>query len=290
MIQEICAKTVLTGHNGAFPTLWDMNPYRGCTIGCKYCFAQYSHVYLGLPDFFKDIVVKTNVAEQLHRELKKKSWAKEQIKLGGISDIYQHTEKKYALLPMVFDVLKKAKNPVFIQTKSILIYRDMEIIKELAKVTTVDISASISTFDEKIRKIIEPGAASTLARMEMLRDFKAFCRKTVVAFMPIIPLISDDDLNLDTAFRLTKEFDLETIIAYPLHLRNTTKKSFLDLIQAKFPEVYPDFVRLYRTSNLNESYTKNLFRKIELLRQKYQLYDAYEPIPKTKDIEQLRLF
>jgi len=290
MIKEIQAKTVLTGHNGAFPTLWDVNPYRGCSIGCKYCFAQYSHFYLGLPDFFKDIVVKTNVAQQLYKELKKPSWQREQIKLGGISDIYQHAEKKYALLPLVFDVLKKTKTPVFIQTKSILIYRDMEIIKEMAKVCTVDISASISTFDENIRKIIEPGAAPTIKRMEMLRDFKPFCRETVVAFMPVIPLISDDDTNLDTAFRLSKEFDLKTIVASPLHLRNTTKKCFFELIRNKFPDIYSDFTTLYRTSHPDEVYTEKLFKRIDGLRQKYNLYDSYTPITKTCEAEQISLF
>lgn len=226
MIHETLAKSALSRHDHEFPTVWDVNPYRGCTIGCRYCFAQYSHEYLGLPDFFRDIVVKNNIAEQLFIELRKKTWRGEHIKLGGISDIYQHAEKKYELLPKLIDILKKSRNPVFIQTKSTLILRDFELIKELAKYTTVDIATSISTFDESVRKIIEPGAPSALERMEMLHSFSSVCRKTIVSFMPVIPLLSDTNENLDTAFRLTKEFDIDTIIAYPLHLRGKLKIPF----------------------------------------------------------------
>ncbi len=289
MINEVIAKSVLTKHNDGFPTLWDVNPYRGCTIGCKYCFAQYSHSYVGLDNFFSDILVKTNVWEQLYRELKKKSWKREQIKLGGISDTYQHAESKYELMPKIFDILKRTKNPVFIQTKSTLILRDFEIIKELAKCTPVDISASISTFDEKTRKILEPGAAPTMERMEMLQEFNKICRNTVVAFIPIIPLISDDPENLDTAFRLTKEFDLDVIVASPLHLRNAIKADFISFIQTKFPEFSDSFANLYKRSILDPVYATNLLRNIDHLRSRYQLYKQYSIVDNVGN-KQLNLF
>ena len=288
MIQETLAKSALSRHEHEFPTAWDVNPYRGCTMGCRYCFAQYSHKYLNLSNFFSDIVVKTNIAEILHKELRKKSWKGEQIKLGGISDIYQHAEKKYELLPQLFDVLKKTRNPVFIQTKSTLILRDFELIKELAKYTTVDIATSICTFDETARKIIEPGAPSALERMEMLRQFTGICRHTIVSFMPVIPLISDTDENLETAFRLTKKFEIDSIIAYPLHLRGNLKEPFLKLIQSHFPEIFAQFSELYKTSDLNEIYSADLFQKIAGIRHKYQLYGSYSIVQPQEN--QLSLF
>jgi DNA repair photolyase len=290
MISPITVKTALSKHDEAFPTLWDLNPYRGCSIGCKYCFAQYSHHYLGLDDFFKDIVVKTNIGEQLYAELKRKSWKREQIKLGGISDIYQPAEKKYELLPKVYDILKRTRNPVFIQTKSTLIYRDFEIIKELSKVTTVDISASICTFDEHIRKVLEPGAAPAIDRMKMLFDFKGICRQTVVAFMPVIPLISDTDENLETAFSLTKEYGLGAIITYPLHLRKESRIEFLQFFKDNFPEDYPLFSRLYRGLDLNENYKKRLYTKINRLLKKYSLSNSYSIVTPVVQKNQLDLF
>lgn len=257
-------------------------------MGCRYCFAQYSHKYLNLSNFFSEIVVKTNIAEVLHKELRKKSWKGEHIKLGGISDIYQHAEKKFELLPQLIDVLKKTCNPVFIQTKSTLILRDFELIKELAKHTTVDIATSICTFDETARTIIEPGAPSAQERMEMLRQFAGICRHTIVSFMPVIPLISDTDENLETAFRLTKEFGIDSIIAYPLHLRGNLKEPFFQLIQNHFPEMSLEFSRLYKTSDLESNYAIKLFQKIALLREKYRLWGSYS-IVQPQD-NQLSLF
>lgn len=179
MITEIVSKKVLTYHKTGFPTNWDVNPYRGCTIGCKYCFAQYSHKYLGLNSFSKDILVKTNIAECLEKELGKRSWKREQIKIGGTTDLYQHSEKKYELLPKIYDVVKKYKTPIFIQTKSTLILRDYEIIKELSKITRVDIATSISTFDESIRKVIEPIGALALEIMEILRIISEICHSKI---------------------------------------------------------------------------------------------------------------
>ena len=290
MITEILSKKVLTYHDDGFPTNWDVNPYRGCTIGCKYCFAQYSHKYLGLENFNKDILVKTNVAECLEKELSKRSWKNEHIKIGGTTDLYQHSEKKYELLPKIYDVIKKHKTPIFIQTKSTLILRDYEIIKELSKITTVDIATSISTFDESVRKVIEPGAASALERMEMLRTFSEICHSTTVGFMPIIPLLSDTDENLDTAFRLTKEFGLDNIVTSFLFLRGDVKPKFMKTIQSHFPEIYPDFSKLYSGANVENAYMEKISRKLHALRRKYELYGVYRPVEPPKPSIQLSLF
>ncbi|MFZ4456317.1 MAG: SPL family radical SAM protein [Bacteroidales bacterium] len=290
MITEVEAKKVLTFHPNAFPTNWDLNPYRGCTIGCKYCFAQYSHNYLGLDNFFRDILVKINVAERLDAEMSRKSWQHDQIKIGGTTDLYQHAEKRYELLPKIYDIVKKHRNPVFIQTKSNLILRDFELIKDLSKVTTVDITTSITSFDESVRKIIEPGGSSAMERMEMLAKFRGIARKTVVGFMPIIPLISDNDENLDTAFRLTKEFGLENIVTNVLFLRGAGKPQFLKVTETHFPEIAVDFAQLYRYSTVNSEYETMLYAKIGSLRQKYQLYGRYEPVAKQSEAIQLSLF
>ena len=290
MIREIESKKVLTYHPHAFPTNWDLNPYRGCTIGCKYCFAQYSHKYVGLENFFRDILVKTNVAERLDAEMSRKSWKHDQIKIGGTTDLYQHAEKRYELLPKIYDVVKKHRNPIFIQTKSNLILRDFELIKELAKVTTVDIATSITSFDESVRKVIEPGGASSLERMEMLAKFRGIARKTVVGFMPIIPLISDSDENLDTAFRLTKEFGLNNIVTSILFLRGEGKAQFQRVVEANFPSISSDFARLYHYSTVNAEYETKLYEKIAILREKHQLFDRYEPIERMPDALQLSLF
>ncbi len=290
MIKEVQSKTVLTFHSQGFPTHWDVNPYRGCTIGCRYCFAQYSHNYLGLDDFFKDILVKTNVSECLEKELRRKKWNREQVKIGGTTDLYQHIEKKYKLLPKIFDVIKKHRTPIFLQTKSTLILRDFEIIKELSKITEVDISTSISTFDESIRKVVEPGASPAIERIEMLAKFNGICRSTTLGFMPIIPYLSDTDVHLDTTFKHAKEYGIDNVVTSFLFLRGAVRPKFLSLIKVNFPEIFPSFSSLYETSTIDGSYSREIKRKLENLRSKYKLYGVYSPVKVMEQPRQISLF
>ncbi|MCP4970408.1 MAG: radical SAM protein, partial [Arcobacter sp.] len=277
MIKEVESKTIIHKHKKAFPVLQDVNIYRGCTIGCKYCFAQYSHYYLGLDNFFKDIIVKTNSAECLERELYKKRNSKEQIKIGGITDSYQHIEKKYLLMPKLLKVLKKYKIPIFLSTKSDLILRDLDLIKELAKVISVDVAVSISGIDEETAKIIEPGAPSPHKRIETLGQFTSFCRSTSLLNMPILPFLSDSIVELDKIFELTQKNNIDNLVTYPLHLRNKkVKNEFLNLIEIHFPEKVKRMVDLFDSSGNNEYY-KELNRKIFSLRKKYDMFDEYLP-------------
>ena len=291
MIEEIQAKTVIHKHNKAFPVMLDLNPYRGCTIGCKYCFAQYSHYYLGLDNFFRDIIVKTNVAQRLDLELHKKRKRKEQIKIGGVTDAYQPVEKKYLLMPEILKTFKKYKTPIFLSTKSDLILRDFELIKQLSKVTFVDIAVSISCFDEINAKIFEPGAVSPQKRIELLAKFSGICRSVSVLNMPIIPYISDSYEELEMIFALSKKSKANNIVSFPLHLRGQkVKNNFFYLIRKHFPKKASKFIDLYKnTSSPGKEYYSNLQEKINSLRNKYNLYDNYKPIRKKKPA-QLELF
>ncbi|MEI6898326.1 MAG: radical SAM protein [Bacteroidota bacterium] len=290
MITEIQAKTVLTFHEDAFPTQWDVNPYRGCSIGCRYCFAQYSHRYLGLDDFFRNILVKTNVAERLAVDIRKKRFNRSQVKIGGITDLYQPAEKRYELMPKIFEVIKRERIPIFIQTKSTLILRDFEIIRELSKITTVDIATSISTLDESIRRVVEPGASPTLERIEMLGRFKGICNSTTLGLMPIIPMLSDTDENLDAIFRLAKEHAIDHVVTSFLFLRGELKPKFLEVIQTQYPEIYPAFSRLYRSSTVDKDYAGKVNQRIEKLRVKYNVFGVYEPVTPNNANLQLSLF
>ncbi len=292
MIKEILAKTVIHKHNKAFPVLHDLNPYRGCTIGCKYCFAQYSHYYVDMDNFFRDIIVKTNVSECLDRELNKKKKRKQQIKIGGVTDAYQHIEKKYLLMPKLLRIFQKYRVPIFLSTKSDLILRDFDLIKKLAKVTDVDIAVSISCFDEKNAKIFEPGAASPIKRIEALSKFSSICRSVSVLNMPIIPYISDSYNELDSLFEASKKINVDNLISYPLHLRSwKVKNDFFEIVKNNFPNVANKFIDLYKdASKPDENYGIELDKKIISLRQKHNLYDSYVPLKKKKNEIQMKLF
>ena len=204
MLKEINAKSILHYHDKIFATNWDANIYRGCEHNCKYCFAQYSHKYMETENFFEEIFVKANADLILRKEFKKRKWRKFPVNVCGVSDCYQPEEKTYKIMPKVIKSFIDYKNPLVITTKSTLILRDIELIKELNKVSEVSILISVSTLNEEKRKLIEPNAAPTIERLEMLKKFKEIGCKTAVLLMPIMPYISDDDENLDSHYTLEK--------------------------------------------------------------------------------------
>ena len=301
MIKEIEAKSALHFHEQTFASNWDINIFRGCAHKCRYCFAQYSHKYIDGGNFFDDIYVKTNIPEIVNREFAKKSWRKSAVTVCGVSDCYQPVEKDYKIMPKVLDVFRKNKNPIIISTKSNLALRDIKQIEELKKVTDVYITTSISTMDEDLRKLIEPGATTTsLERLEMLGEFskrtprryKKIGCKTTLLFIPIIPYITDDFENLDKTIRIAKSFDVDNMHTWPLHLRGQTKPVFLSFIQKYFPELYIKYVKLYKKGNVSQEYLHQLQKTLYNIRIKYDMFNRFEEItePEKDEDSQLTLF
>ncbi len=287
MIHEIEAKTALHFHGKTFASNWDLNIYRGCGHGCAYCFAQYSHRYLNTDCFFSDIFVKTNIAGALDTQLSKRSWENHAVTIGGVSDSYQPIEKKYKLMPKVLRTMINHENPTIITTKSTLILRDFELIRELSKVAEVHVGTSVSTLDEKTRKIVEPGASPTKDRLEMLGEFSKIGIKTTVLLMPIIPLITDQRDNLEEIFKLCKKYNVSNMFASALHLRGNTKNKFFRFLEKKFPELVPKYRILYKSSNVAKKYGSGLYGYLSMLRKKHQIFDTYS---KPKPVRKTRLF
>ena len=180
-------------------------------------------------------------------------------------------------MPRVIKSFIARRNPLVIGTKSTLILRDIELIKELSKVAEVSVIISVSTLDEDKRKFIEPDAAPTIERLRMLKKFEDIGCKTSVLFMPIIPYISDDIENLDEIFKITKKYNLGSINAWPLHLRGNTKKVFYDFLREHFPDLLPKYYKLYKKGNVSKEYSIELHKRIFELRNKYQLFSSYKP-------------
>ncbi len=195
-------------------------------------------------------------------------------------------------MPKILKIFKKYRVPIFLSTKSDLILRDFELIKQLSKVTDVDIAVSISCFDEKNAKIFEPNATSPSKRIELLEKFSGICRSVSVLNMPIIPYISDSYEELDQIFELSKKSKVDSIISYPLHLRNLrVKADFFEIVRQNFPEKAREFINLYENSSSpSKEYGEGLYEKIFSLRKKYNLFDNYKPITKIKIPNQLELF
>src|SRR5262249_40389906 len=151
------------------PFEYTINPYRGCTHACTYCFARPTHEYLGLnagEDFERRIVVKVNAVERLRVELADPRWGGDHIALGTNTDPYQQAEGRYKLTRGVLETLGEAQNPFSILTKSTMLLRDLDVLMAAAERTTVRANYSIGTLDEDVWRLTEPGTPPPRRRLE----------------------------------------------------------------------------------------------------------------------------
>ncbi len=275
-------KSALTKLKRKVPYGWDLNIYRGCRHGCKYCYAMYSHQYIGNDDFFKDIYVKENIVEQLEKELASDKWKREVINIGGVTDSYQPAEAKHQLMPRILKLLIKYKTPAIISTKSRLILRDYELIDELSRITYINVAATITTMDEQVRSKIEPGGASSLERFQVLKEFRKTNASTGLHVMPIIPYITDKEENFDGLFAAAGECGVHYVLPGTLYLRGTTYKNFMAFIEREFSDVAPEIKKLYKTGSAGNEYKTVLYEKVNRLRDKYGLSSSYSKPMKEK--------
>lgn len=264
------------------PFAWDLNIYRGCEHGCKYCYAMYSHQYLDSEQYFNDIYVKTNIVEQLEQQLRSASWKREVVNIGGVTDSYQPIEEQYKLMPDILRLMIKYRTPCIISTKSDLILRDYELIEKLANITYVNIAATVTCMDENIRRKIEPNGVESLKRFAMLKEFAKTNASTGLHFMPIIPYITDGWDNVDSLYSKANESKVDYVLPGTLYLRGKTRVVFFDFIKQEFPDLYPVLQELYKTGGAGKDYKDKLYKMVNELKAKYNLSGSYSTPMKEK--------
>lgn len=280
--KEVSCDKALNKLKRKMPYSWDLNLYRGCEHGCKYCYAIYSHEYLNSDDYFTDIHVKINVIEQLEKQLRHSSWKREVINIGGVTDSYQPAEAEYKLMPEVLKLLIKYRTPAIISTKSDLILRDYDLIDELSNITYVNVAATITTMDEGLRKLIEPNGVESYKRFEMLKAFRNTNASVGLHVMPIIPYLTDNYENIDALFFNAKERDVHYVLPGTLYLRGQTRAVFLNFIKKEFPALYDNLLALYKTGGADKEYKNQLYSMVNELRDKYELSSSYTNPMKEK--------
>jgi DNA repair photolyase len=198
MFYKDTSKTILaTNDSPDVPFTYSLNPYRGCEHGCIYCYARPSHEYLGFSagiDFESKIVVKYDAPELLGQTLRRKNWKPQAITISGNTDPYQPVERKLQLTRRCLEVLLKFCNPVSIITKNHLVTRDIDILRELAKLNLILVHISVSCLDETIVRRMEPRTSTPAKRFEAMEMLAANGIPVAVNASPIIPGLSDKDL------------------------------------------------------------------------------------------------
>jgi DNA repair photolyase len=248
---EVHAKSVLNRvpEKSRMPFRWTVNPYRGCSHACVYCYARPTHKYLDFDagrDFEREIVVKVNAPEVLRAELARSKWKHEHVAMGTNTDPYQWVEGRYKLMQGIWEALRDAANPCSVLTKSPLLLRDLQLMLEIAQRTTVTACLSIPTLDEKAWRATEPHTPNPRTRIEAVAELNRAGIPTGVLIAPLMPGINDAPHQIEPLMELVTEAGATSIGGIALHLRGEVRGIFMDWLRAKRPDLLPRYQELYR--------------------------------------------
>jgi len=249
---EVAAKSALNRVPGAsaMPYDWTINPYRGCSHACTYCFARPSHTYLGLDagrDFDSQVVVKVNVAEVLRGELARPTWRREWVALGTNTDPYQRAEGRYRLMPGVIVALARSGTPFSVLTKGTLIRRDLPLLAGVARDVSASVAFTVAVFDDALASTLEPGAPSTTARLAAVSAARGAGLEPAVFVAPILPFLTDSPELLDAAMRRIREAGATTVYYDILNLRPGVKEWFARWLSRERPDLAGRYRDLFGT-------------------------------------------
>lgn len=247
---EVRARSVVNRVPGAsrMPFEWTVNPYRGCTHACVYCFARNTHRYLDLDageDFDSRIVVKVNSAEMLRKELGSRRWHGDHIAMGTNVDCYQRAEGRYRLMPGILTALRDYANPFSVLTKGTLILRDLDLLRSAAAVTDVGVSMSIGFTDEDLWRTVEPGTPAPERRLEAVRTLTGHGVPCGVLMAPVIPFLGDSPAQLRTTVRAIAAAGATSVTPLALHLRPGAREWYMQWLATHHPQLVRPYEALY---------------------------------------------
>ena len=242
------------------PFSWTVNPYRGCSHACVYCFARKSHSYLDFDpgqDFDSQLVVKVNVAHVLRNELHKPSWQREHVALGTNTDPYQRAEGHYKLMPGIIGALADSGTPFSILTKGTLLARDVPLLRAAGQQVNVGVGISLALLDEGLAQALEPGTPAPQARLALIGKLRDAGLPCGVMAMPILPWLTDSEDSLDALFAALARAGATGASAGALFLRPGTREWFMQWLAREYPALVDSYQHLYG----NGAYASKEYRR-----------------------------
>jgi DNA repair photolyase len=281
------------------PFTWTINPYRGCEFACKYCYARYTHEFMELRDevdFERKIYVKQHVAEQLRRDLRRVK-LDEEIAMGTATDPYQPAERRYGVTRSILEEFARHLGfSLGIVTKSNLILRDIELLREVARRNRLFVSVTVTTVHAELARILEPRAPRPDLRLDAVRQLNQAGVSAGVICAPVLPAITDSPADLDALVRAAREAGARSIHANPLFLKPCSANVFLPFLAEKFPQLVESYRRRYEgRAFLDAAYRKRISQLMAKLRRKHGFGQASRerPLPQREpvaDVPQMSLF
>jgi DNA repair photolyase len=230
------------------PFGWSLNPYMGCVHRCTFCYVRAFEQRAARPSdhrYGTSIRVKVNIAEVLRAELARRAWSGEGIAIGAATDPYQPAEGRYRLTRACLGVLAEAKNPFSLITRGPLVVRDVDVLQHAARRADVSVTFSVPTVDEHVWRATEPGTAPPRQRLRALRVLVDAGVRASVGMAPLLPGLSDRPEQLAAVVRAAREAGACGVWANLLYLRPGTREHFLECLSRDWPELLPDYERLY---------------------------------------------
>jgi DNA repair photolyase len=255
------------------PFTWAINPYRGCEFGCKYCYARYTHEFMEMRDgvaFEQKIFVKQHAAELLRQELRRVKPG-ESIAIGTATDPYQPAERRYETTRGILEEMARHRGlEIGLITKSNLIVRDIEVLREVAKHNRLFIHITITTMNTELARLLEPRAPRPDLRLEAVRKLSEAGLNIGVNCCPVIPGITDAPKDLDKVLHAAADAGATRVFSGPLFLKPCAAAVFMPFLEKEFPQLVEQYKQRYRTGAfLGPAYDKRLGKVLTTLRRKY---------------------
>lgn len=276
--QEVRCRSALNRVKG-MPFDWTLNPYRGCTHGCHYCYARRYQTQFGLgadDEFASIIFVKTNFVEVLRAELDKPSWTREYVAFGTATDCYQPIEGHYKLTRRSLEALSEHRNPVGVITKGPMIVRDKDVLSDLTRRTDCSVYISVPTVDEDAWRQLEPGTAHPMQRLRAVRELVDAGIRAGVLMNPIVPGISSKPALLERTVKAIADHGARFVGCNVMFLEGGTRDHFMRWLAQEYPQLVDGYTHLYARKYAPSDYRKEVSSVIGMLKAKYGLRSRTE--------------
>ena len=245
--QEVRVRSGLVAVRG-MPFRWALNPYRGCTHACEYCYARkyQRHLELGAGDDFSSLIlVKTNLPEALRREVGRAAWTRESVAVGTATDPYQPIEGHYRITRRCLEVLTDSGTPFSIVTKGPMVVRDADVLERATAAAGCQIFMSVPTVDESAWAKLEPGTAPPRQRLRALRALADRGIDTAVLMMPLVPGITTAPSIVERTVRAITDEGLRVAGMCVARLDPGVREHFFAFLEREYPNLVEGYRRLY---------------------------------------------
>jgi DNA repair photolyase len=256
------------------PFNWTLNPYRGCTHGCHYCFARRYHVQFEMnsdDEFASVILVKRNFVDVLRRELDRPSWTRDHVAFGTATDPYQPIEGHYKLTRQSIEALTTGRTSIGLITKGPMVVRDRDVLLDLTRAAGCTVCMSVPTVDEEAWRILEPGTAPPLQRLRAVRELVDAGVNAGVLMAPIVPGFSSSRSKLERTVKTIAEYGARFVGCNVMYLQDGTRQHFMKFVERDFPSLLPRYERLYVRKYPPDAYRHEVKAMVRVLQERYGL-------------------